>query len=537
MLNTDLAYLNMNDSLARSIKAKVEHYQGSTLLGTYNYNDNLQNIHVDRTATSGKFFGFGIPQTLTLKLTDKDNSITVTKGDTFKIYFSANDSEYLRVGPQFTADDIKRDEKTNGITTIALDPISKLAERNSLGVYTSSKVSAQTVFERAAAQLDLTLKFVNFTSTAWDKVYKYKLNYTASEPLKGLLDAAAEEMQVIYYVEAEYLCIRPLDVAGDSDYTISKQNYYELTTKDAVTLTGITHVNELGDTTASGTADCRQVAKDNAFWSSNIIENVNGNTVLLQTVLDEAFARISDLTIVPYTCSWRGNFALELGDKIAIESKQGTPITTYLLNDSYEYNGGFKQTCSWEYEQVKTESTKPVTVSEKISTTSAKVDKAAQEIELLVTSVDDNSEAISQLQLNEGGIRAEVTDIDKSIWESIDGVQKEIVELMNKVETVITPTEVELKISETLASGVDSVTTTTGFKFDNEGLHISKSTSEMESLLDETGLTVTRGSTNMLVATSDGVEARNLNAKEYLKVENIRFEKYNGRMGCFWVGG
>ena len=80
MLSTDLAYLNMNDSLARSIKGKVEHFQGSTLLGTYSYNDALQNIHVDRTAASGKFFGFGVAQQLTLKVTDKERQKAVNKG-------------------------------------------------------------------------------------------------------------------------------------------------------------------------------------------------------------------------------------------------------------------------------------------------------------------------------------------------------------------------------------------------------------------------------------------------------------------------
>ena len=60
----------------------------------------------------------------------------------------------------------------------------------------------------------------------------------------------------------------------------------------------------------------------------------------------------------------------------------------------------------------------------------------------------------------------------------------------------------------------------------------------MQSLLNETGLKVTSVGTTMLQATAEGVDARNLTAQEYLKIENVRFEKYNStRMGCFWIGG
>ena len=49
-------YVNMNDSPLRRIKGKVELYNNSTLSQTFSYDDNLQEITIERTGEKGKFF-------------------------------------------------------------------------------------------------------------------------------------------------------------------------------------------------------------------------------------------------------------------------------------------------------------------------------------------------------------------------------------------------------------------------------------------------------------------------------------------------
>ena len=76
-----------------------------------------------------------------------------------------------------------------------------------------------------------------------------------------------------------------------------------------------------------------------------------------------------------------------------------------------------------------------------------------------------------------------------------------------------------------------------------DGLAIEKEGESMKSLLNNTGLKVSRRTgesyTPVLTANDEGVIALNLKAEQYLNVgKNARFEDYGtGRTACFWVGG
>lgn len=98
----------------------------------------------------------------------------------------------------------------------------------------------------------------------------------------------------------------------------------------------------------------------------------------------------------------------------------------------------------------------------------------------------------------------------------------------------------ELIVQEELAGGVNKVTTTTGFTFNQDGLTISKSNVDITTDISEDGMRVSKDGQVVLTADNNGVEALNLHASTYLIIgENSRFEDYdNGsRTGCFWIGG
>ena len=90
---------------------------------------------------------------------------------------------------------------------------------------------------------------------------------------------------------------------------------------------------------------------------------------------------------------------------------------------------------------------------------------------------------------------------------------------------------------------IDSVTTSTGYTFNAEGLTIYREGEEIKSFLCNTGMYVTRSNEEVLTADNIGVSAINLSARQYLIVgNNSRFEDYsNGtdknRTACFYVGG
>lgn len=87
--------------------------------------------------------------------------------------------------------------------------------------------------------------------------------------------------------------------------------------------------------------------------------------------------------------------------------------------------------------------------------------------------------------------------------------------------------------------GASKVTTATGYVFDENGMNISKTGSEMSNLLDNTGMFVRRDSTEMLGADATGVRSENLWVRKYLQMgSNSRFEDYeSNRTACFYIGG
>ena len=136
-------------------------------------------------------------------------------------------------------------------------------------------------------------------------------------------------------------------------------------------------------------------------------------------------------------------------------------------------------------------------------------------------------------------------DTEKIVAEASETVKTElngkIEEVSNRVEMKVDADKVSIIVEERLIDGVNSVKTATGYRFDADGLSISKSGNPMSNLLDNTGMYVTRSGTEILTANKDGVNATNLHAKTYLIIGSgdgrSRFEDYGlNRTGCFWIG-
>lgn len=135
-----------------------------------------------------------------------------------------------------------------------------------------------------------------------------------------------------------------------------------------------------------------------------------------------------------------------------------------------------------------------------------------------------------------------VEQVEKNVNESLEGVNDSISTLTSTVETKMTAEQVSITVQQEIAKGVDRVETSTGYVFDSEGLKINKTGSGMSNLLDNTGMYVKRDGVDILTANSDGVSAKDLHAKTFLKIGSgdgrCRFEDYGTtRIGCFWTGG
>lgn len=100
----------------------------------------------------------------------------------------------------------------------------------------------------------------------------------------------------------------------------------------------------------------------------------------------------------------------------------------------------------------------------------------------------------------------------------------------------------ELRLEEMEQNGPQQVQTSTGYRFDKEGLWISKSGEEMENRLDHTGMYVRRSGQVILQANSQGVEAADVTVRNYLNLgQYARLEDFSDgadsrRTACYWIG-
>lgn len=308
---------------------------------------------------------------------------------------------------------------------------------------------------------------------------------------------------------------------GDVGALVSDVNALKATTS-----TQTQQITQLQLTTEGITTDVATLQQTDVTITNSVNEvvaeqtQIKNNISSLQQKDNEIVASVQQLESTKTTKTYVDEQIAQVkSDSKDYTDQEITETTTYINNKVAE----IKVTTDGITQRVEKEESKTVEIE--------------SDIDDLNTTTTELETSIGQLQVSDSSITASIESLRENTKTSLNGVNDELNSVNKKLESTMTVDQVELKISETLANGVDSVTTTTGFTFNDEGLHISKSTSEMESLLDETGLTVSRRGTTMLQATSDGVDARNLTAQEYLRIENIRFEKYGrNRMGCFWIG-
>ena len=148
------------------------------------------------------------------------------------------------------------------------------------------------------------------------------------------------------------------------------------------------------------------------------------------------------------------------------------------------------------------------------------------------------NKTILQVDKQSQEIRGLITTT-QNITGEIEGLTTGYNTLTQQVEQTMTSTQIQTLITETISNGVDSVTTSTGYTFNKDGLTISKTGEEMENKIDNTGMYVNRDNENILTANNEGVNAINLTARQYLTIgKNSRLEDYKtNRTACFYVGG
>lgn len=530
-------YFNAIDSSVRRIKAKAELYNGNALVSTYTQDDAIKSIDIQRVGEDSKFFGIGITHRINIKLRDVPREINVTTDNHFKIslgaVLSTGATEYATFPKAFITE-VNRDEKTNELSITAYDALKDTKELIVNDLELLAPYTIRDAVNAVGAKIGVSVSIPE-DLTEFDLEYPEGANFEGTETLQYVLTAASEVTQTIYYISgSDILIFKRLDHGGNAVKTIDKSRYITLDSGANRRLQTVCHATELGDNVSASMTEVgtTQYVRDNPFW--DLRDDID-------TLVNNALAAVGGMTINQFDCEWRGDISLEPGDKIALVTKDNKKANSYLLNDTITYDGGLVEKTEWNYSESETASSNPTSLGEALKQTFARVDKANKQIELLTTETTTNTNAISSLQLNTESILASVQNIEKSTQEGLNSVHNDVNELTKKVEASISAEDVQIQVKSELANGVTKVETTTGFTFDETGLTIAKSESEMKTNIDEDGMSVFRGNDEVLTADNTGVVAYNLKAKTYLIVgETSRFEDFtkNGeeRTGCFWIG-
>lgn len=513
---TNETILNKIISPVRNIRARVEFYEGSTLVETCNCNDRLIKFTVNRIGES-KFFGFGIIQKLNVHLIDKDRELSFSTQNSIKIVYKLGEEE-IAPHPTFYISEIHRDENTNELSITAYDVMYPdnehlLGDLTLQAPYTLNDLTAVI-----AGNLGANGYIVDAAATgAFTLELEKGGNFESTDSIRECLADIAEATQTIFYINNEdKLVFKRLKEADEPVFTISKSDYITLSSKTNRRLGRIFHTTELGDNldVSMEAAGTTQYVRDNGIWTAF------ESTEILE-LLNQALTAIGGLTINQFDCSWRGNILLEIGDKIGLITKDDEEVYSFVLDDVITYDGTLSEKTIWQYEDEDETATNPTTIGDRLNQTYAKVDKANQEITL---------------------VAGEVTSIkltNEDIQSSVKKIDAELEEIIAEVNTKVTAEDVSISIKNAIAEeGITAVTTTTGFTFNQDGLNVTKSSSDMKTLITEDGMKIYRRGDEILVANNEGVMAEDLHATTFLIIgNNSRLEDYgNSRSSCFFIG-
>ena len=541
MINNQAALSQLNSDV-RHITARAYVYEGTSTKHIFKATDNLQSFTVERVG-QGKFFGYGICQKANIKVRDVSRQFSVTTANQINLIWDVlvnGKNTSLFAYPRFQVSEVHRDENTNALSITAYDALYEATKHNVSELTLADSYTIKEFIASCATLLGLSgysIRGVGENETCFDTSYAAGANFEGTETIRDALDAVAEVTQTVYFITNESkICFRRLSLDGDANFTIDKEKYFTLSSKTNKRLGTIVSATELGDnlsvsTTESGST---QFIRDNPFWD---------NREDRATLLDNALAAVGGLTLNQFECNWHGNYLLEIGDKIALITKDGSQAISYVLDDTIEYNGGISEKTKWSYEDNENENdinSAPSNLGDSIKQTYAKVDKVNKQIEIVASQADENTDAIAALRINVNSINATVQNQQQQINESVDSLNSDIDSLTTEIASArIESQQAVLEFKQEIEQdGVDKVTTSTGFTFNEEGMTVEKSGREMKTTITEDGMTVYRSGESVLQANNEGVKAKNLHANTYLIIgNNSRFEDYKyDRTGCFWIG-
>ena len=265
------------------------------------------------------------------------------------------------------------------------------------------------------------------------------------------------------------------------------------------------------------------------------------DSATLLPVAQTLYEELKNFTYTPCKVQLPACGEIRAGQRITVTDPKGNTFETLVMTktregqkDILESTGSHRRDSSTAVnnEDFRTVNSKLMELQKDAEGLTVTVSQQQQEL----TAV---SQSVADVRLRSDELSAQILQVESTVTQSQDSVNSSLETLTKEVSAKMNAEGVQLQIQTALENGTEKVVTKTGFTFDEAGLTVEKSGSEMKTQITENGMVVSQNGQDVLTANNQGVDARNLHATTYLLVgANSRFEDYGGgRTGCFWIGG
>ena len=409
----------------RRVKAKALHYNNGALANTFTENNRIKSIEIQRVGEDSKFFGFGISHRLNIKLIDINRELNFTTSDYFSV--SIGLEEYTQF-PNMYITETNRDENTNELSITAYDLLDKSKKHTFSELTLTKPYTIADVVNAVAAFLGISANIPSLD--VFNISYADGANFEGTELLYDVLTSVSEATQTIFYMNgSNTLVFKRLDMSGNPALTITKEDYITLDSGDNRRLQTICSATELGDNVSASTTQIgtTQYVRDNPFWE--LRDDID-------VLVNNALSAVGNMTINQFSCEWRGNPLLNIGDKISLTTKDNQTVISYLLNDTLTFDGSLSQKSEWNYEDSEETESNPSDLGEVLKQTYARVDKANKKVDILVSEVDANKSNISNLQLTTDSISASVESLETTTNSQVETINNLVLTANNLTNTL-----------------------------------------------------------------------------------------------------
>lgn len=272
-----------------------------------------------------------------------------------------------------------------------------------------------------------------------------------------------------------------------------------------------------------GTVWPNETGEKNTYILENnpMLASRSGETLL--PVAQTLYSQLQEIRYTPCTVTIPATPQIRAGDILTLTDANGKTITTWVMKKTAD---GQQDTleCTGSYRR----DSVSVVNNRSYQALTGKVLNLRLDVDGLKLENKDTSGKLASVYLDLEQIRSRVERQEVTT----EGMGANISTLTQTAEGL------SLELETIRRNGTDKVKTAMGYTFNDQGLHISRTDSDMENQLDHTGMYVRRNGQVVLQANNQGVVARDVTVKNYLIIgENARIEDYGGnRTACFYIG-